>query len=31
VAGPVDPVVDTATEVHDEGTEKPAIHSPTAK
>jgi hypothetical protein len=28
VAGLVDPVVDTATEVLDEGTEKPAIQSP---
>ena len=28
VAGLVDPVVDTATEMLDEGTEKPAIHGP---
>ena len=28
MAGLVDPVVDTATEMLDEGTEKPAIHGP---
>jgi hypothetical protein len=28
VAGLVDPVVDTATDVLDEGTERPAIHGP---